>query len=264
MADLTPPPAAGPGDWGVTWGTLISPPASITDPAHQQLILAASITACWYLTGKQFGRHSTGPLRPCLQCRHGRGGRCGCHYYDRIDLDPSGGAGPGPQDAPVIAINSVKVAGVELDPATDYGIANWRWLDRTPSGTRWPACQDHGADVPPLELDWDYGVVPDENLTLSGVGVLVTQLAKAVKHEPCDLDPSVVQAVQREGISFVLVNPGKAWEKGYTGNSVVDAACTRAWPLGPAVTQAPGFFDPANPGPAFLNWQRAQAATPDP
>lgn len=261
MADLTPPLVDDPGDWGITWATLPNAPAGVTDEGQQQALIAAAVAACWYLTGRQYGRHRSGVVRPCLTCPHVAAGglSCGCTWYDRLDLDPSGGPSGGPCDAPVLAIHSVQVDGVDLDPQTDYGVVNNRWLVRTPAGLTWPGCQDYAADPPPLALDWSWGRMPSYDLTVNGVAALVDQLARALLRQPCDLDPAVVRTVQREGVSFALIAPDKAWERGYTGHGGVDAACVRAWPYGPAVQQAPSVFDPAAlvGGPSVVRFERA-------
>lgn len=234
---ITVPATDDPGDWGITWADLLQPPDDVTDPGQQQQLIDGAVATVWYLTGKQFGVHTIDPpVQPCLRCRHPRPYLCSCYYYATIDLDPSEG------EHPVVDVVSVTVDGVELEP-DQYGIVDARWLVRTPQGARWPACNDL-AD-PTIELSWRYGRTPTADLVVSAVSPLVGQLWRAANRQPCSLDPSIVQTVQREGISFALISPGKSWERGYTGNAQIDAACVRAWPLGPECQQAPGFFDPA-------------------
>ena len=247
---ITTPLTQSPGDWGVTWDGIPNPPSQILNCADQDLIVAAAIAHIWRSTGRQFGLHRT-VLRPCLRCGCPNPGLCGCFWYDQIDLDSSGG------ERPVTAVTFVKVDGVALDPATDYGVINNRWLVRTPQGDRWPPCQDEAAIPAPLEIDWTWGISPDSDLVLNAVYPLIAQLALAEGGQDCQLDPTIVKSVQREGVSFAFLSDGGAWKEGATGIARIDAAIIRAWPFGAKVQMAPGFFDPADDRPEFVKFERA-------
>lgn len=246
------PPDIDPGDWGIAWSDLLNAPAVADEPTRDRL-LAVAIAVIWHLTGRRLGIHTETDVLPLLYPR-----RCGADWpgafsgfwYDAIDLDPG-------DMSPVVAVLEVIENGAALDLATQVGVVNNRWLVRTPSGTRFPQLQDIAATGTDriLALSFQHGLTPDADATWA-VGRLVGQLWAAISGAECSLDPSVVQSVQREGISFALISPGGAWENGYTGDAMVDAACKRSWPLGPACQIVPGFFDPAAPTTRMVRFDR--------
>lgn len=251
-----------PGDWEIDWTTLLFAPAEVTDPGERALYIAIAVDACWHLTGERIGAY-TETSRPRL------GGAQRCHqwissrWYDAIDLDPS-------EARPVLGVGDVVIADADhvdgkrtLDPATEYGIVNHRYLVRTPTGARWPQISDIASAIAPLEVTRRFGLLPGPDLVQNGIGGLISQLWKAASGLPCTLNPAVVQSVQREGISFALISQGLAWKDGYTGDPTVDGACLRAWPLGAKIRVAPGWFDPALGATAdFTVFDRATPSGP--
>lgn len=225
------------GSWNIVWDDVPNTPAALSDADVQDRIIAAAEAMMWVMTGRQFGLHSTTqPL--CLRCGHNNAPLCGCYWYDHIDLDPQ-------LQQPVVSVESVDILGVPLDPAVDFMVMSNRWLYRLPRNERWPVCQDVGLEPPPLVVSWTWGHSPPKDFLWLAVYPFIVQLAKAYLGMECQIDPSYVSSVQREGVSFALIQPSSAWENGMTGHPGIDAAITRAWPWG-LKTQVPnGFFDPA-------------------
>lgn len=235
----------GPCDWGVTWDQVAagcSPCGQITSQAERDLIIRAGVAFAWAATGRRFGVCEV-TWRPCLWCSCPEPGarQCGCWWYQKIDLNP--GQDRGTEDQPVQGVSEVRIDGEPLD-ATGYRLQFNRYLLRVPQGTRWPACQDEGADVAPLQVTWTRGTPPDDDLLLNGVVPFCRELSKGFCGDDCSIDPSIVTAVQREGVSFALINPGDGWKDGLVGMPGVNAAIKRAWPPGLVVSVVGGMTDP--------------------
>lgn len=224
-------------DWGIEWaevGVCCAPPE--LDEAHQLRVIAQAVALVWTATGRRYGV-CTDVARPCLSCGCREPGYCGCTMYDAIDLDPEG-------DRPVAAIDYVKLSGVGLTPGEDFVVDRRRWLIRTPSGTRWPTCQDRVLQPAPLEVRWRHGLLPPDDLILNAVYPLVAEMARACAGEACGLDPSLVESVQREGVSFALVEKGGG---NLTGNRLIDNAIMRDPYYNLSGSAAPaGILDPAD------------------
>lgn len=217
-------------NWGLTWADVTARGcgscSKITSEAAQAQILEAAVNLAWAATGRRYGV-CTETLRPCLGCDCGSAyNECGCFVYQRIDLDPAQDMGGISQ--PIQSIGSVTLLGVPLLPGTDYALGENRWLYRLPRGELWPACQDIGAVPAPVEIEVGRGWPPPRDLILLGVLPLAREMAANDCGDPCSIDPSKVQSVQREGISFALISKGDAWKEGLTGDQGIDAAILRA------------------------------------
>jgi hypothetical protein len=81
---------------------------------------------------------------------------------------------------------------------------------------------------------------------MNAVAPLAAELAKACAGVACGLDPSTVERVQREGVSFALVAPG-AGGQGLTGPARVDNAVMRD-PFWIGKSIGGGLLDPAELG----------------
>jgi hypothetical protein len=74
---------------------------------------------------------------------------------------------------------------------------------------------------------------------------LACEYVKLCQGQACGLNPNIVQAVQREGVSFALVTPGDVFKYGGFGVPQIDAAVARDWLWQPNVVGPAGkVFDP--------------------
>lgn len=218
-------------NWGLTWADVSARGCAscgkIETAAQQGQILEQAVNVIWNATGRRYGVCSE-TLRPCLGCDCGSEyNECGCYVYQRIDLDPAQAMGD-VRSQPIQAIGFVNLLGVPLVVGTDYALGENRWLYRLPRGELWPACQDIGAVPAPVEIEISRGNPPPRDLILSAVLPLARELAANDCKDPCSIDPTKVQAVQREGISFALISQGTAWKDGLTGDQGIDSAIMRA------------------------------------
>lgn len=244
---ITPTPTGPCDDWGLTWADVAARNcgscAKIPTAAAKAQILSAAVSLIWEATDRAYGV-CVETLRPCLSCSCVPcDGYCGCFVYQMIDLDPA--IEMGERSRPVQSIEFVKVNGDTLVYGEDYILESNRWLLKLPRGDLWPACQDVALIPAPIEIRFGRGEPPPQDLLYSAVLPLARQMAAHDCGDPCSIDPSKVQAVQREGISFALISKGDAWKDGLTGDAGIDAAILRAVEaLGGTRGQRSGMADP--------------------
>jgi hypothetical protein len=203
------------------------------DQARQADAEALAVTVLWSLTGRQFGACDT-IIRPCptpyANLATGsvvgpgwfpawvdgnwRNITCGCAGGCN-DTVPSVIHLPGPAQA----VTEVKIGGAVLPP-DQYKLEGDR-LYRV-GGVAWPS-QDLSRPLPEdgtWSVTYQRGVpVPD------GVGVLVGTLAleflNACTGGKCRL-PRRVQSLQRQGVSYQMVDPTDIYAAGLTGIPEID------------------------------------------
>jgi hypothetical protein len=129
---------------------------------------------------------------------------------------------------PVQQVHSVTVGDELLDPS-QYRLYNGMVLDLNPgAGRRFPWC---GRD-PQVEVDYTYGVFELPPLVQSAVDKMASEitLAEAGSNQ-CRL-PQRVTSVQRQGMSWTLIDPQDFLDDGRTGIYEVDMAIKATNPAG--------------------------------
>lgn len=189
----------------------------IPDEATRNAILDMATRTLWERTCKQFGTCAIERSRVWPVCRHRyswtpgfgywlRAGACSCGLGNFVPLG----------DAPVVSIEGVWEAGVELDPS-DYRVDDWKRLVRTDGNTWVNGASLAGAQGDPgtLEVAWTYGlVVPDDALLMCK---LVAYQVAADVLEQCGTPSSNATRVTREGVEITITPP-----KGDTGIALVE------------------------------------------
>ena len=175
--------------------------------------LAADVL--WALSGRQFGACRT-VYRPCPSpcATVARRGVCGC-AGGCTRVGPSIVRLPGP----VHEVEEIRVAGAVLDPA-EYTVEGDLMI-RT-GGAAWPS-QDltrPAGEPGTWEVEYRRGVPVPEHVGRL-VGALAAEFYAACTGGKCRL-PRRVQSVNRQGVSYQMVDPSDVYASGRTGLSEVD------------------------------------------
>lgn len=119
---------------------------------------------------------------------------------------------------PVIAIQSVTIGGVVVDPAA-YRIDDDRWLSRI-DGATWPSVQETAAQSSFIVV-YSYGVaIPP--MARRAAAAYACQIVKACKADAsCSLPPRT-QSLVRQGLSANQRDPNDYIDKGKTGVDEAD------------------------------------------
>jgi hypothetical protein len=216
-----PPPDVQPGcaDWPVDW------PCDTTtlDPAKVESARQVAQHLLWAATGRRFGLCTV--TRPVRLER-----RCGCAgpilpvlvrgQWENLSCDPcSDDCCILPLAGPVVAVGSIRVDGVPVDPA-----AYW-WDER---GVRltdgcWPTVWACEPTV--IEATWTFGLDPASAPCLAGaLGELACELLAPPGQ--CRL-PSRVVSITRQGVALDLADPSTFLDSNLFGLPLVDG-CIRA------------------------------------
>lgn len=190
------------------------------------------------------------PETACDDCGCGRG-------PDRIQL-------PGPVYAPHLPAEcegsdlvTVWIDGVPLDPGA-YRVQSPNALLRV-DGERWPQCQDLNVDYDQMGAFaveyWRGTPVPPGGVL--AVSKLACELYKAcVKDSSCAL-PARVQEVNREGISYTMIDPMTLIGEGRTGLTEVDMWIAAVNPGGlrsPSTVLSPDLYKVRHEGSRSGGW----------
>lgn len=196
--------------WTTAEDVAACPPYDNLDGAAVALGVTAATEVLFALTGRQFPGPCTDTVRPTGQC----GGRGGCR--PRLHLVPLG-------VSPIVSVESVTVAGVELDPS-EYRILDSFWLVRA-DGSSWPCCPDVLAEPAAFEVEFTWGQEPP-GVCRTAARVLAGEIARSLcGDDSCALDRRV-QNITRQGVSMQMALPGlvDSLSKGLTGIAEVDLA----------------------------------------
>lgn len=192
-------------------------------PTVAESVVTQGVAAIWAATGRQYGICQY-TARVCSGCgRSTCRGLCTGDRYARIDLDPLA-------HRPVQSVERVTVGNTLLNES-DYAVQDGRWLLRRPSGTTWPRVSDIAGDVADIQITWQAGYPPDEDLIVNAAIPLICELAKKAAGQRCSI-PDEVVAVNREGVQFITVDLDALVRSGTVGPPGVLAAVTRAYPGG--------------------------------
>jgi len=178
-------------------------------PAAQELVLDQATEILFNLNDRKYPGLCTATRSLCFACFACFPEMCSCVPYPSIDL---GGR------YPVWAAYDVVLDGVTLAPSA-YRIRDRRWLVRT-DGEVWPM---GGSSMEPdsFRLTWVYG----RPVPLAGRVAAATfafQIAKlCAGDKTCQL-PQRVTNVQREGVSYTLIDSMAMVAEGRTGLPLVD------------------------------------------
>lgn len=199
------------------------------DEIQKQLWLEQGTEILYNLSGRKYPGLCTVTRSLCFACQHCQPVACSCDPYPGIDL---GGR------FPVWAVVDVTIDGV-AEPNTAYKLRGRRWLIRT-DGHWWPSGWNT-ADADRFRVTWITG----RNVPAGGVAAAARYVQEIAKRcagdSTCQL-PSRVTSLQREGITYVVLDPMDAINEGRTSIDTVDTWLT-ADKLGSK--PRPGVFHPA-------------------
>jgi len=152
------------------------------------------------------------------------GGRCCCADGDSVDLRGR---------FPVFDVWDVTIDGEVIDRAL-YKVRDSRYLVRL-DGQRWPSCLDWSAT-------WAFGRNPPIGLRRAAA-VFAREMAKSCIGEECAL-PERVTTVNREGVTYVVLDAQKFLDEGRTGIYDVDQPLIAARPPKDGRRSTPGGGSP--------------------
>lgn len=180
--------------------------------SRQEYVLDVATWVLWSLDGRRYPGICTSTIRICRSCLVcGYGSWCVCGVRDSIDLGSR---------YPTFAVWDVIIDGVELDPSA-YSLREHRWLDRI-DGEMWPAGGDL-TDPSAFSISRAYGRRPPIGL-VNAAAVFAYELAlRCVESDACRIPERVTQ-INREGVSYTIIDPQKFIDEGRTGVYDVDLA----------------------------------------
>lgn len=224
------------------------------DLAQRALNVAAEIL--YALSGRQFGACEI-TVRPCRpDCSP-----CGDQGYDNSGYrwTPAlsggewtniacGGCGDGCSccyvcetllPGPIAAITEVKIDGAVLSPL-EYRVDNARTLVRLTEGECWPTCQSMAlADTEPgtWSVTYERGKpLPDAGE--AALAELACELFKACTNDKSCCLPARTKSVNRQGISYDILDPMDFLPSGKTGIYLIDLWLQSVNPAGRSRTAA--------------------------
>lgn len=226
----------GPCDPWCTWddveacGTLRS---AATEP-QKQLWLEQATEILYQLTDRHYPGVCTVTRSLCFACAHcypvlggmsdpylgiglgvslsaglGLGLACGCEPYPGIDL---GGK------YPVLGVYEVVIDGQVLDPSA-WILRGRRWLVRT-DNRPWPTGWNT-ADPDAWRVTWAPGRMPPRS-GQAAAALLALHIGKRCQGDPSCQLPQRVASINREGVTFNIVDPMTMLADGLTGVDLVD------------------------------------------
>lgn len=211
-------PSTGPCEPWTSWDAVAAcGPASLSDvsPSQREYAVDVASEILYNLSGRVYPGICTVTRSLCLSCRTCLPATCGCEpvngYY--VDLGIA---------APVWGAWDVIADGVTL-PASAYTVHDRRYLVRT-DGELWPVTgngQTSLMDPNTFRATWAYG----RKVPVGGqqaAQLFVTEIAKlCVGDASCQI-PQRVTNVNREGMSFTILDSMKMIEEGRTGIALID------------------------------------------
>lgn len=183
---------------------------SIDDPVQQQLHIDSASEVLFALSWHQYPGHCTAVRSFCLRCGPGCRRHCQCR---REILDLTG-------KYAAASVERVTLAGVDLTPDVDYRLDEWGQLLRL-GGDTWPRGANVGDDPRAFEVAWTFGRAIPAGGTRSA-NRLTCEMAKAcIPNGKCNL-PSRITGVNREGVTYTIIDPLAIIREGATGLTDVD------------------------------------------
>lgn len=201
------------------------------DAAQQDIMLDQATEILYLLSGRKYPGICTATRALCYACQSCAPAICSCDPYPSVDL---GGR------YPVWAAWDVTLDGVLLD-ASAYEVRGRRWLVRT-DGQTWPLGMNWSASDPDaFSVTWAYGRQPPLSGRLAAARYALEQ-AKLCVGLPCGINPQSATNVNREGLTYTVLDVDGVIADGRTGLSSVDA-----WLVADAQTSkaAPHMYHPS-------------------
>jgi len=200
------------------------------DLAGQELVLDQATEILFNLTDRRYPGLCTTTRSLCFTCGACWPIACSCAPYPAIDLSGR---------YPVFGAFDVVLDGVALIPSA-YRVVDRRWLVRT-DGDVWPTGWNSAVDPSAFRVSWVYGrQVPTGGRIAAAQ--LALEIAKlCVQDKTCAL-PQRITTIQREGVSYTVLDPLSVIQEGRTGLPLVDL-----WIVADnkAVKPRPGMYHPA-------------------
>jgi len=212
--------ACGPIDW---------PEGQEASEIQKQLWLDQGTEILWNLSGRKYPGLCSVTRSLCYACRGCYPVVCNCDPYPGVDL---GGR------FPVWAVVEVVIDG-EVVPPAEYTVRGRRWLVKL-NGQWWPSGWNT-ANPDRFRVTWITG----RQTTPGGRAAAaryINEIAKRCAGDATCTLPTRVTSVQREGMSFVVLDPMQAISEGRTSIDTVDT-----WLAADKIGGAPkaGAFHPA-------------------
>lgn len=204
----------GPCEPWTTWEDVVGCASTLSAATPQQQEYAVDVASeiLFNLSGRVYRGICTTTRSLCLSCRHCLPVACSCEPVNGIDLGIA---------APVWGAWDVIADGVTL-PASAYVVHDKRYLVRV-DGQAWPSSttQERLLDPSTFRATWAYGrAIPAG--ARKAAQLFATEIAKlCVGDATCQI-PQRVQSVNREGMSFTILDSMKMIEEGRTGLALVD------------------------------------------
>lgn len=183
----------------------------------REYLLDVATWILYSLDGSRFpgiGTATRRVCRQCARCREFAAGCCRCGIVSTLDLGPRW---------KVYAVWDVVVAGETL-AASAYQLRDHRWLDRI-DGDTWPSCSDL-TDPDSFTISWAYGRRPPVGL-VHACARFALEMAKGCADLECAF-PERVTSINREGVTYVMLDPQRFLDEGRTGIYEVDLALIAA------------------------------------
>lgn len=227
-ASASPGPCALWCDWGDVLDTCGSDTTGLDDEDQisqgvRTQILERVTWILYMLDGGRYPGICTTRRSLCRGCIR-RLGRCCCAEGDRIDLRGR---------FPVFDVWDVTIDGETIDRSL-YEVRDSRYLVRT-DGEHWPSCTDWFAT-------WAFGRNPPVGLKYAAA-VFAREVGTSCLGEECAL-PERVTTVNREGITYVVMDAQGFLDAGRTGIYDVDLALIAARPPKEPTRSLPGGGSP--------------------
>jgi hypothetical protein len=205
----------GPCEPWTTWDDVVacgSSTLSDVNPQQQEYAIDIASEILFNLSGRVYPGICTITRSLCLSCRHCLPVACSCEPVNGIDLGIA---------APVWGAWDVIADGATL-PASAYTVHDRRYLVRT-DGNTWPTSgsTDRLLDPNTFRATWAYGR-PIPAGGRAAARMFATEIGKlCVADKTCQI-PQRVTSVNREGMSFTILDSMKMIEEGRTGLALVD------------------------------------------
>lgn len=200
----------GPCEPWCTWDdvTACATPPTLS-PAARELVLDQATEILYNLSGQKYPGLCTVTRSLCFACQACFPSMCSCVPYPSVDLSGR---------FPVWAAYDVYLDGVLLAPAK-YTVRDRRWLVRL-DGQVWPTGWN-SMDPDDFRVSWVYG----QPVPLGGKAAAASfalQIAKlCAGDKTCQLPQRVTQ-INREGISYTILDPMTMIAEGRTGLADID------------------------------------------
>lgn len=215
----------------------------------------------WALSGRQFSGECEYTVRPCRRSATvgyepyagwldtwaeswGYFGSCGCHSHPERASCSCGGLSQITLGSDVVSsVSEVKINGAVLDP-TAYRVDDYRWLVRI-DGEHWPCCQDLTKDDTEADT-WSVSYLGGVAPPAAGRWAAASYACELAKSRlpgagECQL-PKRLQAITRQGVNMLLLDPMSFLDVGRTGVYDVDSFIAAYNPAG--LVRRPSVLSP--------------------